>query len=1030
VYPKLRCFIRLSILLILSLVTVLSASAQSSDATASTTATLRGHISDPTGAMIAGAKVTVNTSAGTAVTSTKSDATGTYAVTGLAPGGYIVQADSEGFATFQSVTIPLTAGQVKRVDVAMAIGAEQQSVVVTDETAAVTVDAANNASSIVLKDKDLDALSDDPDELANELSALAGPSAGPNGGQIYIDGFTGGELPPKSSIREIRINSNPFSAEYDRLGFGRIEIITKAGTDKFRGRINSQGNDSSFNTGNPFTKDIPPYYSYQVGGSVSGSLYKKISYSINLEQRNNQSDSVYSFTNTAPVLQSDGTYAIGSLSGSLFSPETHTNFSPRIDFQLGEKNTVTVRYQFFRRTSSGGISSTELPSLATDSSTIENSIQLSDSTIINAHTVNETRFQYNRRVTSSTPVSNAPTISAPAFTGGGAGGSSHDHSDSFELQNVTTMTLGAQAIKFGMRLRDNRDANASDSGFNGSFNFNTVDDLVSSLNDPSNPTVSKFNYTTGAAGVVANVFDAALFFQDDWKFNKFLTLSGGLRWESQNHSGDHSDFAPRIAFAYALDGHKNKKQAKTVIRGGLGFFYDRFSIGSELSQVRNGIYAKSSNRQSQYTINNPTCFNATSASTFIADPTLCGGTTESSTSTLQSVYSKYHSPLTEQVSASVERQLTKSISLTATYSHSFGIHQSATRNSNAYLPGTYTYDLATNTATAPATRPNASLGIVNELFTEAVFKQNQLTVNVNAKINTKFNVVGFYNVTSADANTGTASNSYNLNQDYGRASFASRHMAFFMGSYTAPWNISFSPMLMIQSGKPFNIATPYDLTGDNSGNNRPAYASTDKCQLTQAEGNTGRYVQTSYGCFDVTPATGVKPIPVNLGNGPNTITANLRVARSFAIGPKIVQEVAKDDMQGGPGGGPGGGGGAPGGGGGGGGRGGGGGGGGMGGGPGGGMGGMGGGPGGAPGGGSSSTGAKRKYSMSFSAQVSNVFNNINLSTPSGTVTSTLDTTTGLYGPGTQFNKSTSLAGGMGASGSAARRIFFQASFSF
>ena len=77
------------------------------------------------------------------------------------------------------------------------------------------------------KDKDLEALSDDPDELSNELSALAGPSAGPNGGQIYIDGFTGGQLPPKSAIREIRINQNPFSAEFDKIGYGRIEILTK-----------------------------------------------------------------------------------------------------------------------------------------------------------------------------------------------------------------------------------------------------------------------------------------------------------------------------------------------------------------------------------------------------------------------------------------------------------------------------------------------------------------------------------------------------------------------------------------------------------------------------------------------------------------------------------------------------------------------------------------------------------------------------------------------------------------------------------
>ena len=118
--------------------------------------------------------------------------------------------------------------------------------------------ADNNASAIVIKGKDLDALSDDPDELQSELTALAGPAAGPNGAQIFIDGFTGGQLPPKSSIREIRINQNPFSAHYDKLGYGRIEILTKPGTDKVHGNLMVMGNDSAFNSLNPFVTKEPP----------------------------------------------------------------------------------------------------------------------------------------------------------------------------------------------------------------------------------------------------------------------------------------------------------------------------------------------------------------------------------------------------------------------------------------------------------------------------------------------------------------------------------------------------------------------------------------------------------------------------------------------------------------------------------------------------------------------------------------------------------------------------------------------------
>src|SRR5207249_8912411 len=129
--------------------------------------------------------------------------------------------------------------------------AERQEVTVKgDAGPSLSVEPDNNATALVIKGEDLAALPDDPDDLADALQALAGPGAGPNGGQIYIDGFSGGQLPPKESIREIRINQNPFSAEYDRLGFGRIEILTKPGTDKIRGAIMLTDSDALFNSRN------------------------------------------------------------------------------------------------------------------------------------------------------------------------------------------------------------------------------------------------------------------------------------------------------------------------------------------------------------------------------------------------------------------------------------------------------------------------------------------------------------------------------------------------------------------------------------------------------------------------------------------------------------------------------------------------------------------------------------------------------------------------------------------------------------
>src|SRR5450631_3876801 len=399
VYLRLHCFIHFLVAFALCLAGFAAAQSQAPVKSSTTaTATVHGHIADPTGALIPGATITVTTAAGKHVATATSDSSGAYVVNSLAPGDYFIKVAFEGFAPVSSPAVQLVASQVKRVDISMAMVVEQQSVTVTDEEAPmVSVEASGNTSSVVLKDKDLDALSDDPDELSNELTALAGPAAGPNGGEVYISGFTGGQLPPKSAIREIRINQNPFSSEYDRLGYGRIEILTKPGTDQLHGRFFGQGNDDAFNTGNPFTSVIPAYHSVQYNGTLSGSLSKWASFFISVEQRNNQNASVYTAT-TAVLNPTTGTYGSAIVAGGLFSPSTHTEVSPRFDLQLGQKNTLTLRYQFERYNSSGNIGTTSLPTQSSSIDSTEQKLQLSDAQIINDHIVNETRFQYLRDI--------------------------------------------------------------------------------------------------------------------------------------------------------------------------------------------------------------------------------------------------------------------------------------------------------------------------------------------------------------------------------------------------------------------------------------------------------------------------------------------------------------------------------------------------------------------------------------------------------------------------------------------------------
>src|ERR1700712_5608786 len=249
-----------------------------------TGATVRGIVADPESAVIPGATVTLTPASGKALI-TQSQSDGTYVLRGVPAGTYSVTVTMAGFASFVKQGVRVAAGQALTLDVQMAIQQQQQEVNVTAQAAQVSVDADSNASSTVLKGKDLDALSDDPDELSSELTALAGPSAGPNGGQISIDGVTGGQLPPKSSIREIRINQNPFSAQYDRIGMGRIEVFTKPGSETWHGEVQTHDGSDVFNARNPFAPEKPTWRRLGLEGEVGGPLGRKTSFFADFEVR-------------------------------------------------------------------------------------------------------------------------------------------------------------------------------------------------------------------------------------------------------------------------------------------------------------------------------------------------------------------------------------------------------------------------------------------------------------------------------------------------------------------------------------------------------------------------------------------------------------------------------------------------------------------------------------------------------------------------------------------------------------------------
>ncbi|HEY6466322.1 MAG TPA: carboxypeptidase regulatory-like domain-containing protein, partial [Candidatus Acidoferrales bacterium] len=587
---------------------------------AQSTGTLRGTVTDPSGAAVVGATVTVTSSSGQSSTAT-TNATGAYEVRGLAPGQYQVTTDATGFQQFQNPGVAIAAGSAKTLDMPLAIQVEQQQVQVNAESQALDVSPENNADAIVIKGSDLDSLPDDPDELQADLEALAGPSLGPNGGQMYIDGFTAGQLPPKSSIREIRVNSNPFSAEWDSLGYGRIEIITKAGGGQTHGSFFVLGNTKGLNTGDPYvnwftdpvtgklTDPVPGYYTLQYNGSIGGSLGKNTSYFVSAQQRR--------ITNAALADLYDPTTFTAVESGAAVSqPRITTQIAPQIAFNLSKNNTLTIRYSYERtHLQNGGVSEFVAPTAAYNQNSYENSVQVSDTQVFGTKLVMDTRFQFNGEYASSIPISNGVTISVPGYVtlGGSSAGANTATTQNYELQNYLTYTAGKHTLMFGARSRDTQADGTQVSGANGSYSFQNYQQFQAAeafvAANPGQPIPTAdapqtFRLTTTSNGGFAsvNVFDTGLFIQDDYRWKPNITLSTGLRFESQTDIADHRDWAPRVAVAWGV-GKTKTGSPKFVLRGGWGMFYTRFSQSNLIAlQRNNGI------EETNYLVYSPSFF--------------------------------------------------------------------------------------------------------------------------------------------------------------------------------------------------------------------------------------------------------------------------------------------------------------------------------------------------------------------------------------------------------------------------------------
>lgn len=1024
---------------------------------------LRGTIKDELGAAIVGATVTIIDPAGTAKT-TETNGEGVYTVSGLAPGKYIVMVSAQGFAPSDESEVDLAGGQRQTFDVTLKVTIEDQNVTVAAETP-LSTESTNNANQTLITGKDLDALPDDPDELAAALQALAGPSVGPNGGQIFIDGFSGGRLPPKDSIREIRINQNPFAAENDQPS-GRIDILTRPGTDKMRGSMFFNFEDESLNSRNPFASSRTAYQVRQYGGNLGGPIVaKKASFFIDFQRRETDDNELVKGT-----MLDDNLNPLGFGFG-VVTPRRNLTFSPRIDYQLNGNNTLVARYSFTRtRNQNSGVSGFSLPERAYDTASTQHNFQITETAVLNASMINETRFQVTRNRNELFGNNTVPTlnVSGAFLSGGSQVGEVLTNNTSWELGNFLAWQRGNHALKFGGRLRGVSISDSNPNNFGGTYTF--TGGFVPTLDANNQPIfsqpifvdsleryrrsrlfsgagfnltpeeirargggASQFSISAGDPLATVKQIDAGLYAQDDWRVRPNLTFSFGLRYENQSNISSLLNFAPRLAVAWSPGAANATRPPNMVIRAGGGVFYNRFSENNTLQANRfNGL------NQQQFSISErPIYENVNGVLTFVGSQSTPldafynpGPNNLPPLSSLTAgrqitwrVSDDLQAPTVYLGGVQVERQLPYRFTATVGFYSIHIRHVIRARDINAPLPGSIT---ALNPL---GTRPLGNIGDIYQYESSGRFDQNQFFIAFNNRFSRTISFFSSYSLSKTQNDTDGQggglfpANSYDLSDEYGRAAFDVRHRFTFAGTVTLPWQISLNPFIMVTSGRPFNITTGQDTNLDRLFTERPSFAPAD------ADCSDPNIACTAFGNFNRNPAAGEKLIPRNYGQGPGFFSVNMRISKTWSFGSIAASAANRNNQnqqqgqsagggRGGRGGGaagganqvrvPGGGGGPS-------------------------MGGGQRGPGG-PGGGipglGGSTAEGKRYSMQLSLNFSNLFNHVNLSTPVGSLSSP------------SFGQSLGLGGGFGGfggpggggfgggSGAGNRRVTAQLRFNF
>jgi len=747
--------------------------------------TLTGTVLDQDGAVVSGAQVTLKGAEPSRSLSTASDASGAFRFEKLKAGDYEVLVTREGFSpTTLRVTIGNRAPAPLRI--VLPVAQVQQEISVTGANTQVNIEAEGNLDVVSMDRAALNNLPALDQDYVGTLSRFLDAGAiGTGGVTLVVDGMEATKAGVSASaIQEVRINNNPYSAEFARPGRGRIEIITKPGSPQYHGTFNFLFRDQHLNARDAFALTRPEEQRRIFEGDLTGPVSKSKSHPTSfLISANREEEDLQSIVfATGPT---------GAIRSNFPRPTRQTEFSVRLTRQMSEKSTFSVLYSFEdQRVKNQGVGGFNLPEVATNFKNHEDLLRFNYNWVISPKLVNQTRFMLGRYDAPTTSVRQAQRIVVQdAFTGGGAQADYLRTEAHWTLNQALTYSQGKHVVKAGIQVPDFSRRGINDrTNSLGTFYF-------SSLQDYLQHRPFSFIRQQGVTKVTFWEINLGAFLQDEIRLRPNLSVVAGLRYDWQNYfNEDSNNFAPRLSVAWAPN-----KNRKTVLRGGLGIFYDRTGPGPISEMLR-----FDGQRLRKYVLTDPG----------FPDPLSTGQSLSAQPSSVVRVASDAIIPYTLQTGVGVERQLQKSLTLTVNYYHTRGVNLFRSRDANAPLPPLF------------AQRPDPNFSLVRQIESTGRLAGHSLEVGLRGSLTRYFSGMVQYVLGRAWNDTsGIAAfpaNSHDLTGEWGRADFDVRHRFNLLGTVKAGKYFNLGTAVTLNTGAPYTLTTGRDDNHDSLTLERPA----------------------------------------------------------------------------------------------------------------------------------------------------------------------------------------------------------------